>query len=66
MIRKAIPGKYKIQAHYYGSSSQSIQGKATLTVQFFKQFGTNQVKKEEIIRRLNVTNDVIDLGTFKF
>lgn len=66
MIRKAIPGKYKIQAHYYGSSSQSIQGKATLTVQFFKQFGTNQVKKEEIIRRLNVTDDIIDLGTFNF
>ncbi len=66
MIRNAIPGKYTVKANYYGSSSQSIQGKATLTVQFFKQFGTSEEKKEEITRRLNVTKEVLDLGSFKF
>lgn len=66
IIRKAKPGNYKIEAHYYGSTSQSIQGKATLSVQFFKQFGTQHEQKEEITRRLNVTNEVIYLGTFKF
>jgi len=66
MIRKAIPGKYKIQAHYYGSSSQSIQGKATLTVQFFKQYGSSKEEKQEIIRRLDVQKAVIDLGEFVF
>lgn len=66
MIRRAIPGKYKIQAHYYGSSSQSILGKATLSVEFFKQYGTHYQEKQEITRRLNVTKDIIDLGTFTF
>jgi hypothetical protein len=66
MIRKAKPGLYKIEAHYYGSSSQSVLGKATLSVQFFKNYGTPQQKREEITRRLNATNEVIYLGTFKF
>ena len=66
MIRRAKPGYYKIEAHYYGTTTQSIQGKATLSVQFFKQFGTRHEQKEEITRRLNVTDEVIYLGTFKF
>lgn len=66
MIRNAIPGNYKIEAEYYGSSSQNIIGKATLTVQFFKQFGTLYEKKEEITRRLNDQKEVIELGTFTF
>lgn len=66
MLKNAKKGKYKVQAHYYGTSSQSLEGKATLTVQFFKQYGTKRQVKQEIIRRLNVTNEVIDLGTFEF
>jgi hypothetical protein len=66
MLKKALKGKYRIQAHYYGSSSQSIEGKATLTVQFFKQYGTKHQIKQEITRRLNVQSEVIDLGTFEF
>lgn len=66
MLKNAKKGKYKVQAHYYGTSSQSLEGKATLTVQFFKQYGTKRQVKQEITRRLNVTNEVIDLGTFEF
>ena len=66
MIRRAIPGKYKIQAHYYGSSAQSIIGKATLSVELFRKFGTKNSEKKEITRRLNVTKDIIDIGTFEF
>jgi uncharacterized protein YfaP (DUF2135 family) len=66
MIRRAIPGKYKIQAHYYGSSAQTIIGKATLSVQLFRKYGSKNSEKQEITRRLNVTKDVIDLGNFEF
>jgi hypothetical protein len=66
MIRRAIPGKYKIQAHYYGSSAQTIIGKATLSVQLFRKYATKNSEKQEITRRLNVTKDVVDLGTFEF
>lgn len=66
MIRRAIPGEYKIQAHYYGSSAQTIIGKATLSVQLFRKYGQKNVEKQAITRRLNVTKDVIDIGTFNF
>jgi tetratricopeptide (TPR) repeat protein len=66
MIRRAIPGKYKIQAHYYGSSAQTITGKATLSVQLFRKYGHKNCEKQEITRRLNVTKDIIDIGTFHF
>jgi hypothetical protein len=66
MIRRAIPGKYKIQAHYYGSSAQTIIGKATLSVQLFRKYGHKNCEKQEITRRLNVTKDIIDIGTFNF
>lgn len=66
MIRRAIPGEYKIQAHYYGSSAQTIIGKATLSVELFRKFGSKNSEKKEITRRLNVTKDVVDLGTFEF
>ncbi len=66
MIHAAREGTYHIQAHYYGDHRPTVNGKATLTVQLFKQYGTTIQYKREITRRLNVTNDVIDLGTFEF
>jgi hypothetical protein len=66
MIHAAGEGTYHIQAHYYGDHRPTVNGKATLTVQLFKQYGTTIQYKREITRRLNVTNDVIDLGTFEF
>jgi len=32
----------------------------------FKLYGTTMQYKREITRRLNVTNDVVDLGEFEF
>jgi tetratricopeptide (TPR) repeat protein len=66
MIHAAKHGTYHIQAHYYGDHRPSVNGKATLSIQLFKQYGTTFQYKREITRRLNVTDDVVDLGEFEF
>jgi tetratricopeptide (TPR) repeat protein len=66
MIHAAKEGTYHIQAHYYGDHRPTVNGKATLTVQLFKQYGTSFQYKRAITRRLNVTDDVVDLGEFEF
>jgi Ca-activated chloride channel family protein len=66
MIHAAKHGTYRIQAHYYGDHRPTVNGKATLSVQLFKQYGTSLQYKREITRRLNVTDDVVDLGEFEF
>ncbi len=44
----------------------TVNGKATLSIQLFKQYGTSFQYKREITRRLNVTEDIVDLGGFEF
>jgi tetratricopeptide (TPR) repeat protein len=66
MIHVAQHGTYHIQAHYYGDHRPTVNGKATLSIQLFKQYGTSLQYKREITRRLNVTDDVVDLGEFEF
>lgn len=66
MIHAAKHGTYRIQAHYYGDHRPTVNGKATLSIQLFKQYGTSLQYKREITRRLNVTDDVVDLGEFEF
>jgi hypothetical protein len=66
MIKKAIPGKYKIEANYYGTSQQSIQGKATLKVEFYTAYGSSKVIKKVTTSRLNVTKEIVQLGEFEF
>jgi tetratricopeptide (TPR) repeat protein len=66
MIHAAKHGTYHIQAHYYSDNRPTVNGKATLSIQLFKQYGTTFQYKREITRRLNVTDDVVDLGEFEF
>ena len=66
MIRVAQHGTYHIEAHYYSDHRPTVNGKATLSIQLFKQYGTSLQYKREITRRLNVTDDVVDLGEFEF
>jgi tetratricopeptide (TPR) repeat protein len=66
MIHAAKHGTYHIQAHYYSDHRPTVNGKATLSIQLFKQYGTSLQYKREITRRLNVTDDVVDLGEFEF
>jgi hypothetical protein len=66
MLKKALKGKYRIQAHYYGNHRPSLSGKAILTVQFYQNYGTPYEVKREVTRRLASFDEELDLATFDF
>lgn len=66
LIKKAIPGNYKIQANYYGSSAQTLLGTATVQVQMFTNYGRKSQRMKSITRRLDLEKEVLDLATFTF
>lgn len=66
LIRKAPSGRYRIQAHYYGNHRPTLNGKAILTVQFFKYYGTPYEERRVITRRLGKVDEELDLATFEF
>jgi tetratricopeptide (TPR) repeat protein len=66
LIRKATPGKYRVQANYYGTRSQSMLAPVNLHLTFFTNFGRADQKKQEVTVRLENTKDIIDVGEFKF
>ncbi|ASS48345.1 MAG: hypothetical protein A3D31_08725 [Candidatus Fluviicola riflensis] len=66
LIKKAIPGNYKIECHYYGSSAQTVMGIATVQVQMFTNYGRKSQRMKSITRRLDVEKEVLELATFTF
>jgi len=66
LIRKAVNGKYKIQANYYGSREQTIIGPTTVYLDIFVYYMNGKEKKETITLRLSADNDVIDIGEVSF
>lgn len=66
MLKKAMKGKYKVQAHYYGSTAQSISGLTTIHVKLITNYGRPNEKTVEITRRLEEKNLEIDLAEFEY
>lgn len=52
VLRKAMPGKYIVKAHYYGSHQQTINGPCTVTVTVFTNFGRENEQKQVLTLRL--------------
>lgn len=66
MLKKAMKGKYKVQAHYYGSTAQSISGLTTIHVKLITNYGRPNEKTVEITRRLEEKDQEIDLAEFDY
>lgn len=64
LIRKAYPGKYKVQINYYGTSEQSITGATTIQVKLITNYGKPNEKVQEVTRRLSDKSEVLDIGEF--
>lgn len=64
-LRQAKPGKYKVQAHFYGNRQQIIAGATTLMLRLSTGFGSAQQKDDNIILRLSGQGAVVDVGTFE-
>jgi Ca-activated chloride channel homolog len=64
-LRKAAPGKYKVEANYYGNRQQVIAGATTLQVKLFSGFGTRAQKEQLITLRLKDRSETVFVGEFE-
>jgi len=64
-LRNAKPGKYTVQAHFYGNRQQIVAGATSLMLRLTTGFGTAQQKEENIILRLSGQGSLVDVGTFE-
>lgn len=66
MLRKAVTGKYVVEANYYGTSAQTLLTPVSIHVAFITNFGKANQKRQEATIRLDNTKEVIDIGKFSF
>lgn len=52
VLRHALPGKYLIKTHYYGSHQQSLCGPCTITATVFTNYGRADEQKQILTLRL--------------
>lgn len=64
-LKKAKPGKYLVQANFYGHRQQVVAGATTLQVKLQTGFGTPQGKEEIITLRLKGASEVVTVGEFE-
>ncbi len=66
VLKKAMKGRYKAQANYYGSQAPSLTGAVTLQVDVFTNYGRADEKKRSITLRLKQRQEVVDIGDIDF
>jgi len=65
-VRKAMKGKYKIQANFYGSRLLSATGGITLKVDVYTKYGTPLENHQTFSVKVKTKKEVIDLAEIKF
>jgi len=66
ILKRALPGAYKVQAHYFGDRIQKAATPTTLMVTFFTRFGSPQEKRQSTILRLTDQKEMVNIGSFTF
>ena len=66
LLKKAIDGKYKIEANYYGNSRQKLTGPATVLAKLTTHYGTALEKTESIVVRLKDQSEVVEIGKLSY
>lgn len=64
-LKKAKPGKYKIEANFYGHNQQIVAGATTLQVWLATRFGTPDESDKAITLRLAGKSEVVYVGEFE-
>jgi tetratricopeptide (TPR) repeat protein len=62
LIRKALPGEYKIEADYFGNSRQTLDVTTTVQVEIFRNWGRPNQTSEARTVRLESRREVLSLG----
>jgi uncharacterized protein YfaP (DUF2135 family) len=65
LLKKAKPGKYLVQAQFYGHRQQTVSGSTSLQLNFFTGFGTVRQKEQSVTLRLQSQGEVVTVGEFE-
>ncbi len=63
-LKSAKPGKYRIQAQFYGHRQQIVAGATTLQVKLATHFGTPKQQEKTVTLRLKSQSEVVFVGEF--
>lgn len=64
-LRKAKPGKYQVQANFFGHRQQLVAGATTVQLRLSTGFGTPAAKEEMITVRLTGRGNTVLMGEFE-
>ncbi len=64
-LRKAKPGKYKIEVNFYGNQQQVVAGATTLQVYLTTGFGTSKAREQSVTLRLKDSKETVFVGEFE-
>ena len=65
ILRNAKPGKYKIEANFFGDHEQLVTGPTTLQLHLFTGFGTPKQKDQTVMLRLKDSKETVLVGEFE-
>lgn len=66
VLRKSVPGTYKIKAHYFGSHQQTLIGPCTVTATVFTNYGRTEEACQVLTLRLDKSGDDHFVGEINF
>jgi hypothetical protein len=64
-LRRALPGKYKVEVNYFGSSQQVVAGATTLQVRLTSGFGAAGARDQMVNLRLSGSGETVLVGEFE-
>ncbi|MBA0287357.1 VIT domain-containing protein [Stenotrophomonas maltophilia] len=64
-LRNAKPGKYKVEANYFGSRQQLVTGATTLMLRLTTHWGTRKQKDQMVTMRLKDRAETVLVGEFE-
>jgi Ca-activated chloride channel homolog len=65
VLRKALPGKYKVEANFYGHRQQVVSGATSLMMALQTGFGTARAKEQRVTLRLREAKEGVLVGEFE-
>jgi tetratricopeptide (TPR) repeat protein len=64
-LKRAKPGKYRVEINFYGHQQQAISEATTVQLDFFTRYASTNVKKQSVTLRLKERGDRILVGEFE-
>jgi uncharacterized protein YfaP (DUF2135 family) len=66
LLRRAMPGMYKVECEFYGSSSVKLLGAVTIQADVFTNYGRENEQHRSLTVRLKEEKDSVLFGEIEF